>query len=113
MKSLSEIIDEVHDAIIASWEWRTRIDATSPFSINWSYEGPAFFINFAPSITEPLLQNMTNTNFMGNPIAKKPYSNRQAFEPKFKQVFRSTSPTLIELFRALNRVGGGDDEKIS
>lgn len=98
-------------------EWtdfsKVIIDATSPFSINWSYEGPAFFINFAPSISEPLLQNMTNTNFMGNPIAKKPYSNRQAFDPKFKQVFRTTSPTLVELSRALNRIGGGNDVKAS
>lgn len=99
----------------ASWTDFAKciIDATSPFSINWSYEGPAFFINFAPTISGPLLQNMTNTNFMGNPIAKKPYSNRQAFEPKFKQVYRSTSPTLIEMSRALNRVGGGDDVKAS
>lgn len=89
------------------------IDATSPFSINWSYEGPAFFINFAPSISEPLLQNMTNTNFMGNPIAKKPYSNRQAFDPKFKQVFRTTSPTLVELSRAVNSIGGGNDVQAS
>ena len=98
-------------------EWtdfsKVIIDATSPFSINWSYEGPAFFINFAPSISEPLLQNMTNTNFMGNPIAKKPYSNRQAFDPKFKQVFRTTSPTLVELSRAVNRIGGGNDVKAS
>ena len=98
-------------------EWtdfaKVIIDATSPFSINWSYEGPAFFINFAPSITEPLLQNMTNTNFMGNPIAKKPYSNRQGFEPKFKQVFRTTSPTLVELSRAVNRIGGGNDVQAS
>lgn len=89
------------------------VDAVSPLGINWEYEGPKSLLNFMPTITQPLIQNAMNVNFMGNPIAKEPISEKQKYNPKFKQVYRNTSPLLIELSKTINSIGGGDDVKAS
>lgn len=89
------------------------VDAVFPLGINWEYEGPKSLLNFMPTITQPLIQNAMNVNFMGNPIAKEPISEKQKYNPKFKQVYRNTSPLLIELSKTINSIGGGDDVKAS
>lgn len=89
------------------------VDAVSPLGINWEYEGPKSLLNFMPTITQPLIQNAMNVNFMGNSIAKEPISEKQKYNPKFKQVYRNTSPLLIELSKTINSIGGGDDVKAS
>ena len=92
---------------------KSLVDVASPISINWSYGSNYFGLNFVPSIAQPYLQNMMNVNFMGNPIYKTPFNARQGFIPEYKMVYRSTSPTLIELSRVSNLVTGGSDIKTS
>ena len=92
---------------------KSAIDAVSPFSINWSYGDRAFLLNFLPSVGKPIAEVMLNTNFMGNPLYKTPFSAKQGFTPEYKLVYNSASPTLIELSRLSNRVAGGSDLKTS
>ncbi|MBU3813567.1 MAG: hypothetical protein H9791_03540 [Candidatus Bacteroides intestinipullorum] len=92
---------------------KSLVDVASPISINWSYGNKHFGLNFVPSVAQPYLQNMMNINFMGNPIYKTPFNARQGFIPEYKMVYRSTSPTLIELSRVSNLVTGGSDIKTS
>ncbi len=87
------------------------IDAVSPLSMNWSYEGSQFLLNFLPTIGQPPFQNMMNVNFMGNPLHKTPFNAKQGFTPEYKMVYNSTSPTLIELSRLSNLATGGSDLK--
>ena len=89
------------------------IDAVSPLSMNWSYEGSQMLLNFAPTVTQPLLQNAMNVNFMGNPLKKTPYNSKQGFKPEYQMVYSSASPTLVELSRLSNRILGGTDLKTS
>ena len=92
---------------------KSLVDVASPISINWSYGNKHFGLNFVPSVAQPYFQNMMNVNFMGNPIYKTPFNARQGFIPEYKMVYRSTSPTLIELSRVSNLVTGGSDIKTS
>ena len=59
------------------------IDAVSPLSMNWSYEGSQFLLNFLPTIGQPPFQNMMNVNFMGN--LKIPYGKKKGF--KMSKIF--------------------------
>ena len=90
---------------------KSAIDAVSPLSINWSYEGSQFLLNFLPTIGQPLFQNMMNINFMGNPLHKTPFNAKQGFTPEYKMVYNSTSPALVELSRLSNLATGGSDLK--
>ena len=90
---------------------KSTIDAVSPLSINWSYEGSQFLLNFLPTIGQPPFQNMMNVNFMGNPLYKTPFSAKQGFTPEYKMVYTSASPTLVELSRLSNLATGGSDLK--
>ena len=92
---------------------KSGIDAISPLSINWSYEGPNIVLNVLPTIFQPGAQIAMNVNFMGNPIRKQPFTMRQGFAPKYTMVYGNTSPTLIELSRLSNRLTGGNDRKTS
>ena len=92
---------------------KSLVDVASPIAINWSYGSKHFGLNFVPSVAQPYLQNMMNINFMGNPINKTPFNASQGFIPEYKMVYRSTSPTLIELSRVSNLVTGGSDIKTS
>ena len=92
---------------------KSTIDAVSPLSINWSYGDRAFLLNFLPSVGKPIAEVMLNTNFMGNPLYKTPFSAKQGFTPEYKLVYNSASPTLVELSRLSNRVAGGSDLKTS
>lgn len=92
---------------------KTAVDSSSPLSINWSYEGSKFGLNFIPTAGQPLIQGMMNVNFMGNPIYKSPVSAKQGFRPQYNMVYSSASPTLIEISRLSNRMAGGTDLKSS
>lgn len=92
---------------------KSGIDAISPLSINWSYEGSNIVLNVLPTIFQPVAQIAMNVNFMGNPIRKQPFTMRQGFAPKYTMVYGNTSPTLIELSRLSNRLTGGNDRKTS
>lgn len=89
----------------------SAIDAVSPLSINWSYSGSQMLLNALPTVGQPLFQNMMNVNFMGNPIKKTPFTRRQGKNPEYTMVYRSASPTLVELSRLSNRILGGEDDK--
>lgn len=92
---------------------KSVIDVTSPISINWQYKPEMMPLNFAPTVTQPILQNMMNVNFMGNPIKKTSFDRFKDYKPEYLMVYKSTSPTFIELSRLSNRLGGGKDNKTS
>ena len=89
------------------------IDAVSPLGINWSYEDEAMMLNVLPTVSQPMLQNMMNVNFMGNPIKKTPFNTKQGFKPEYLMTYRNTSAFMKELSRLSNRIGGGTDLKTS
>lgn len=92
---------------------KSGIDAISPLSINWSYEGANVILNVLPTISQPVAQVAMNVNFMGNPIKKQPFTMRQGFAPQYTMVYGNTSPTLIEISRLSNKLTGGTDSKTS
>jgi hypothetical protein len=92
---------------------KSGIDAISPLSINWSYEGANVLLNVLPTFSQPVAQVAMNVNFMGNPIKKQPFTIRQGFSPQYKMVYGNTSPALIELSRLSNKLTGGTDSKTS
>ena len=92
---------------------KSGIDAISPLSINWSYEGANVILNVLPTISQPAAQVAMNVNFMGNPIKKQPFTMRQGFAPQYTMVYGNTSPALIELSRLSNKLTGGTDSKTS
>lgn len=92
---------------------KAGIDAISPLSINWSYEGANVILNVLPTISQPVAQVVMNVNFMGNPIKKQPFTMRQGFAPQYTMVYGNTSPALIELSRLSNKLTGGTDSKTS
>lgn len=92
---------------------KSGIDAISPLSINWSYEGANVILNVLPTISQPVAQVAMNVNFMGNPIKKQPFTMRQGFAPQYTMVYGNTSPALIELSRLSNKMTGGTDSKTS
>lgn len=92
---------------------KSGIDAISPLSINWSYEGANVLLNVLPTISQPVAQVAMNVNFMGNPIKKQPFTIRQGFSPQYKMVYGNTSPALIYLSRLSNKLTGGTDGKTS
>lgn len=92
---------------------KSGIDAISPLSINWSYEGANVILNVLPTISQPVAQVAMNVNFMGNPIKKQPFTMRQGFAPQYTMVYGNTSPALIELSRLSNKLTGGADSKTS
>ena len=89
------------------------LNAVSPININQEYDGWKFLLNFVPTVGQPIIQNMMNTNFMGNPIRKEPFTAKQGMNPEYTNVYRSASPTLVELSRLGNRLTGGEDDKTS
>lgn len=93
---------------------KSSIDAVSPLSINWSYGNDAkILLNILPTVSQPILQNMMNVNFMGNPIKKTPFNYGNSFMPEFLMTYRSASPSLVELSRLSNLAGGGTEKKTS
>jgi hypothetical protein len=59
---------------------------------------------FAPDVAAPILDIVTNTNFMGSPIAK--WTDYNEFDPEYMRVYKGVSPVWKELSMLLNEVGG-------
>jgi hypothetical protein len=90
---------------------KTGIDMVSPLNINWEYDSWKFALNLLPTVVQPIAQNASNVNFMGNPIYKTLMNKANDYDPEYTKVYRSTSTTMVELSRALNSLTGGDDVK--
>ena len=90
---------------------KTGIDMVSPLNINWEYDSWKFALNLLPTVVQPIAQNASNVNFMGNPIYKTSMNKANDYDPEYTKVYRSTSTTMVELSRALNSLTGGDDLK--
>lgn len=90
---------------------KTGIDMVSPLNINWEYDSWKFALNLLPTVVQPIAQNASNVNFMGNPIYKTSMNKANDYDPEYTKVYRSTSTTMVELSRALNSLTGGDDVK--
>lgn len=90
---------------------KTGVDMVSPLNINWEYDSWKFALNLLPTVVQPIAQNASNVNFMGNPIYKTSMNKANDYDPEYTKVYRSTSTTMVELSRALNSLTGGDDVK--
>lgn len=90
---------------------KTGIDMVSPLNINWEYDSWKFALNLLPTVVQPIAQNASNVNFMGNPIYKTSMNKANDYDPEYTKVYRSTSTSMVELSRALNSLTGGDDVK--
>lgn len=90
---------------------KTGIDMVSPLNINWEYDSWKFALNLLPTVVQPIAQNASNVNFMGNPIYKTSMNKANDYDPEYTKVYRSTSTTMVELSRAFNSLTGGDDVK--
>lgn len=90
---------------------KTGIDMVSPLNINWEYDSWKFALNLLPTVVQPIAQNASNVNFMGNPIYKTSMNKANDYDPEYTKVYRSTSTTMVELSRALNSLTDGDDVK--
>ena len=86
-------------------------DVASPVSINWNYEGAALALNAFPTVVQPVLQNMMNVNFMGNPIRKESINRAREADPEYTKVYRSASSSLVALSKLTNDLTGGDAVK--
>lgn len=86
-------------------------DVASPVSINWNYEGAALALNAFPTVVQPVLQNMMNVNFMGNPIRKESINRAREADPEYTKVYRSASSSLVALSKLSNDLTGGDAVK--
>lgn len=64
---------------------------------------------FAPDIAAPVLDVISNTNFMGRPIAK--WTDFNEYEPEYERVYKGVSPQWVELSKLLNRVGGQEGRR--
>ena len=64
---------------------------------------------FAPDIAAPMLDVISNTNFMGRPIAK--WTDFNEYEPEYARVYKGVSPQWVELSKLLNQVGGQEGRR--
>lgn len=64
---------------------------------------------FAPDLAAPLLDVISNTNFMGRPIAK--WTDYNEYDPEYMRVYKGVSPQWIELSKLLNEVGGNETRR--
>lgn len=64
---------------------------------------------FAPDIAAPVLDVLTNTNFMGRPIAK--WDDYNKYEPEYKRVYKGVSPHFVEFSKFLNEWGGNEGRR--
>ena len=64
---------------------------------------------FAPDIAAPVLDVISNTNFMGRPIAK--WTDFNEYEPEYERVYKGVSPQWVELSKLLNIVGGQEGRR--
>jgi hypothetical protein len=65
----------------------------------------------SPTVLRPVVENVINRDFMGNPISKEPYVRSQDYIPQYQLAFRSTSPLLVGTSKMLNELAGGDEKR--
>ena len=64
---------------------------------------------FAPDIAAPVLDVISNTNFMGRPIAK--WTDFNEYDPEYERVYKGVSPQWVWLSKQLNKVGGDEGRR--
>lgn len=64
---------------------------------------------FAPDLIAPSLDVLTNTNFMGRPIAK--WTDYNKYDPEYERVYKGTSKQWIEVSKFLNELGGNEGRR--
>lgn len=64
---------------------------------------------FAPDLASPVLDVISNTNFMGRPIAK--WTSFNEYDPEYERVYKGVSPQWTELSKLLNKVGGEEGRR--
>jgi hypothetical protein len=63
----------------------------------------------SPTLARPIVENILNRDFMGNPITKEPFVQSQDYIPQYQLAFRTTSPILVGTSKFLNELAGGDE----
>ena len=64
---------------------------------------------FAPDLASPVLDVISNTNFMGRPIAK--WTSFNEYDPEYERVYKGVSPQWTELSKLLNKIGGEEGRR--
>ena len=64
---------------------------------------------FAPDLAAPMLDVISNTDFMGRPIAK--WTDFNEYSPEYERVYKGVSPHWVELSKLLNEVGGDEGRR--
>lgn len=69
--------------------------------------------SLAPSVAQPVLDNMTNSNFAGYPIyPDNKYLTDEEKErtPKWQKTYNGTGKIWIDMSKVMNIIGGGDED---
>ena len=64
---------------------------------------------FAPDLAAPFLDVLTNTNFMGRPIAK--WTDYNKYDPEYERVYKGVSKQWVEASKFLNELGGNEGRR--
>ncbi len=73
-------------------------------------EGGGGLNAFTPTIIKPVVEAYRNVGWHGNPIHREFYGDAEKYDPQWTLAYSSTSTFLMDLTKALNEVGGGDNE---
>jgi hypothetical protein len=66
-------------------------------------------VNLTPSLFQPLAQLAVNKDYFGTPIQKEtPYNE---LDPEWTKAYKGTNATLVEVTKAINTLGSGDEVK--
>lgn len=91
--------------------WKTAEGLTGVLPWDFSGNGGDILTNIAPSVLQPGVQIMQNTNYFGMPIYKD--SDYLRDYPEWKTAYKRTNSWLVAASRWLNELGGGDNVKSS
>jgi hypothetical protein len=64
---------------------------------------------FAPDLASPFLDIMSNTNFMGRPIAK--WTDYNETDPEYERVYKGVGKHWVALSKVLNELGGNETRR--
>jgi hypothetical protein len=64
---------------------------------------------FAPDVVAPIFDVLSNTNFMGRPIAK--WTDFNKYDPEYERVYKGVSPQWVELSKLFNEMGGQEGRR--
>lgn len=102
-KSPSDGITEIVDNILANM---------SPLDLetyNFTNGKPwMFFLRALPTAMQPVVDLMTNKNFMGSDVFKEPFTkNMEGMVPQSSLGMKNTNPLLVSISKGLNRWASG------